>query len=106
MNSQEHQNWQRKLEELEAEINPTPIAEEKQDQAYPYQDKMTKIFTIIVQWFNQLPSLGKIIVTVVGAMITLSLLSTVFKLVTALVSLCILGILLYITYKLLIVSRS
>jgi hypothetical protein len=106
MNPQDNPNWQRKLEELEVEINATPISEGNTNPTPPYQSKLTEVLTMVTQWFNQLPSLGKIIVAVAGVMMTLSLLSTVLKLVTALISLSILGVFLYITYRLLIASRT
>jgi hypothetical protein len=100
MNSQDNQNWKRKIEELEAELIP-PTAS-----PFRLSEKMQGIAIAIKQWFSQLPTPGKVIVAVAGVTISFSVLNTVFRLVTSLVSLAVMGGLLYFGYKFLVRPRS
>ncbi len=57
-------------------------------------------------WFNSLPSLGKVVVVIVGLSVGMSLLSSVLQLVASLISLAILGVILYGVYKFFITPQS
>ena len=57
-------------------------------------------------WFNSLPSLGKVVVVIVGLSASMSLLSSVLQLVASLISLAILGIILYGVYKFFVMPQS
>ena len=57
-------------------------------------------------WFNSLPSLGKVVVVIVGLSVTMSILSSVLQLVASLISLAILGFILYGAYKFFVTPQS
>lgn len=67
---------------------------------------MKRRFNQITVWFNNLPSVGKVIVVIVGGSLGLSLLKSVFQLITSLISLALLGIILYVVYKFFITPKS
>ena len=99
MNSQDNQNWQRKIEEIEAEIDNS-------SSSFGLPEKVQGIVGTLKQWFSQLPTPGKVIVAVAGVTLSFSVLNTVFHLVTSLVSLAVMGGLLYLGYKFVIRPRS
>jgi hypothetical protein len=83
-------NWQQKLEEIEAEIyNSTPSNHTHQ----------TNLLFMVRDWFLALPNAGQVVVGIFAVMLTLSLLNTVFSLVKLLLSLSILGVIVYFGYQ-------
>lgn len=58
-----------------------------------------RIITLVKNWFNQLPQIGKILVVLVAAFAGLSLLTSVLRLVSALITLAIVGVIVYLVYK-------
>ncbi|MGK7932576.1 MAG: hypothetical protein AB4041_14235 [Microcystaceae cyanobacterium] len=102
--AQEQQNWQKRLEELEKEVNQTlettPIRLENT------QSTLAKGFSRLQAWYQALPTPAKVIVAVGGGLVALSLFNTVLKLVTSLVSLGILALICYGLYKFVIKSDS
>jgi hypothetical protein len=103
MNSQE--NRDRRLEELEQEIEQTvyPYTEGEEPQL---ETKTIAWLNRARNWFENLPNLGKVGVIVLGAMVGVSILSTLFQLVTSLLSIAILGIIVYFLYKKFLAARS
>jgi hypothetical protein len=112
MNPQENRDYQRKLQELETELNkdrPLKSVETQPGQLFPgifkkYQ--LESVFNQLTNWFNSLPTAGKVAVVLIGASVGLSLLRSVLQLVGALISLAILGGILYLVYKFVITPQS
>ena len=93
------ENQQRKLEELEAEINQS---------ASPPADSPIEPLpqrSLQDRW-NSLPTLGKGAIAAIALFVAFSLLTTVLRLVTSLLSVAVLGVVLYLLYKFLIAPRS
>lgn len=84
-------NWQKKIEEIEAEIY---------DSFPPENLNKNNLISTIRNWFSTLPTAGKAIVGVFGVMLVLSLLNTVFSLVKLLLSVAVLGVIFYFGYQL------
>ena len=57
-------------------------------------------------WFKTIPSSGKLVAIAVGGFLSLSLMKTVYQLVTSLISLSILGIILYLVYRFWILPKN
>jgi len=121
MNQPNSQNdWQKRLEELEAEVNASSNKTEKNSPEEDYvassspmnynssqfSTKVQKVSGQIRQWFDQLPVLGKVIVAAVGVGVSLSLLKTVFQLVTSVLTLAVIGALGYVGYQVFIASKN
>jgi hypothetical protein len=64
------------------------------------------VFKQIFNWFNSLPNVGKVAVAVIAALVGLSLLKSVFQLVASIISLTILGVILYLVYKFFVARQS
>jgi hypothetical protein len=113
MTSPNNSDWQRRLEEIEQEVNrsannasvhqTTPIASETKLEL-PEQIKIW--IRDIKTWFNVLPPVGKVIAGGVGAIVALSILGAVLKVVSALVSIAVMSVALYFAYKFFIASSN
>ncbi|NET91193.1 MAG: hypothetical protein F6K45_24390 [Kamptonema sp. SIO1D9] len=114
MNSQDNQDWQRKLQELEKEVNRDYSSRQSYnpEPGKPLQHHsetspdLSGFITELRNWFNSLPTAGKVAVVAVAAIVGFSLLRTVLQLVASLISLAILGVVLYLLYKFFIAPQS
>lgn len=112
MNSQPEQDSERRLEQLEAELNSPPsspvvISDQTPEQRHKeispnLQPQLKRLFN----WFNNLSNLGKLIVIVVGAIVGIAILRAVLSLVGAVISLGVLAVLLYLAYQFFIVRST
>lgn len=109
MNNQES-NGQQKIEEIEAEFcDANPQAASSENKPFPQlmlTEMLTKGLVTVQQWFLALPTPGKVIVTVVGGFLGLSLLNTVLHLVTSLITLAVLALGAVFVYKTLNKSQN
>ncbi len=107
MNS-EDRDLQRRLRELEEQVSrqtnqgpgQTPLNTDWRSSLNELKPRIEQFFGNLPEWYRGLPSLGKVGVVVVGIMLGLSALRTVFSLISLAVSLTILGAIGYIGYKL------
>jgi hypothetical protein len=112
MNSSNNQDWEQKLKDLEAEINQTSAAKQKEPETVRSHveihnaQQITNWLNSARDWFQSLPSVGKIAVGVGTAMIAISVLTTFIKLVSSLISVAIVGALIYMGYKFLVSSSE
>lgn len=60
----------------------------------------------VANWFNSLPRGGKVAVVIIATVVGFSILRSVLQLVASLISLAILGVILYLVYKFFITPRS
>lgn len=96
--NQENKNWEAETFKTE-KINP-PMRFENNSK------KVQKILNKIKDWYNTLPTPGKAAVVVGGLIFGVSILNTVLQLVTSILSVAILGIVVYVLYKYLIANQS
>ncbi len=94
--------WKRKLHDLEAQMNQTRPLQSNSDTS----ESIQSLYQRAVTWFQQLPKEGQIAVAVAGAVLGLSVLGTLVKLVSFALSLVLLGGLLYIGYKFFLAPSS
>jgi hypothetical protein len=112
MNQPHNQDYNRRLEELEAELESerssatgqTPIGQ--RFQRYINREHTQAAIEKTRQWFNRLPTSGKVTVAVVAVLVGFSVLASILQLVASLVALAILGVILYLVYKFFISSES
>ena len=100
MNNPENNNTERRLEELELELEKkdepsTPKNLNNQDSS----SSLEKYFKLVLGWFENLPSSGKIVVVVVGIVVGFSLFNSFLKLVASVLTIAILSLILYGVYK-------
>ena len=108
MNPQPDEDLEHRFQKLEA-INQSPpphFSQTKQSlkQTHASQPVQRSIGRSL-NWFNGLSGLGKLLVVGIAALVGFTILQAVLKLVTAVVSLAILGVILYLIYQFFL-SRS
>ncbi|WP_013324745.1 hypothetical protein [Gloeothece verrucosa] len=99
MNNQNNQDWERRFQELEAEINSEP------EQPTNLPKQFEKTFTQLKQWFNKLSTPAQVVVGIVGVVLVFSVVNSVLKLVASLLSITILAVVLYGLYKFFMTPR-
>lgn len=112
MNPQENRDYDRQLQELEAQIEKDralnsvdttpgqPLTRDASD------SQLQSVLKQVASWFNRLPTPGKVAVVIVAAIVGFSVLRSVFQLVASLISLAILGVVLYLVYKFFVTPKS
>ncbi|PSO86419.1 MAG: hypothetical protein BRC45_02875 [Cyanobacteria bacterium QS_5_48_63] len=111
MAPENHQDWSRRLQELEKEINQASSPVNNTEPGQPLQrhnntsQSIKSTFNQVRDWFNGIPKLGKLAVVAIGVVVGFSLLRTVLQLVSSLFTLAIVGVALYFVYKLFIASN-
>jgi hypothetical protein len=113
MNSPNNQDWEQRLKELEQEIDRTtsPESAEHTETVRPHVEidpsqKITAWLNSARDWFNNLPTAGRVIVGVGAIAIGFSVLNVFLRLISSLISIAILGGLLYLGYKFLVTSSK
>jgi hypothetical protein len=112
MNTQEDQDYELRLQELEQQLDKKqPMQSGKTQPEQPFRQYVNglpveSVLTQVANWFNNLTSAGKIAVVIIGGILGLSLLRTTLQLVASLFSLTILGVMLYLMYKFFINPQS
>lgn len=102
MNYQNNFNWQQAFGELKAKLERSPLLKLNLD-SYPAAQTFYNQF---LDKFQRLPKPGQVAVFAVGAIILLTVFNTVVQLISALITLAVLGMLIYIAYKLAISPQS
>ncbi|MFP4007351.1 MAG: hypothetical protein ACLFV6_04995 [Spirulinaceae cyanobacterium] len=111
MNSQNQQDWQKRLQELEVEVQQTPDRQSQNQTSNTATRNETSIewqakWQQITTWFSNLPTIAKVIVAIVTLSVSFSLLKMVFQLVSALIGMAFIGAVLYGVYRFAIAPQS
>jgi hypothetical protein len=101
MSSSENPNWQSKIEQIETEINAESI---KTETVRPHREidisqQLEGWVKTAINWFDRLPQTAKVVVGIAGVMMGFSVLNSLLHLISSLVSIGILGFILYFGYK-------
>ncbi len=102
MNSQNSFNWQQAFGSLKAKLDRSPLIKVNLDN-YP---AVQTFYNQFLDKFQRLPKPGQVAIFAVAALILLTVFNTVVQLISALITLAVLGVLIYITYKLAISPDS
>ncbi|MCU0547202.1 MAG: hypothetical protein MUE44_34430 [Oscillatoriaceae cyanobacterium Prado104] len=102
MNSQNNFNWQQAFGELKAKLERSQLINLNADS---YQTVKTS-YNRLLDKFQKLPKPGQVAVFAVGAIVLLTVFNTVVQLISAMITLAVLGVLIYIGYKLAISPDS
>lgn len=110
MESPNNQDLNQKLKEIEASINRDTSGKiypvEKLPDNSLSQASSDTVFSQIIAWYQGLPVNGKVAVILAGGVGGLVVLGTVFRLISALFTLAILGAGAYLVYKFLIEPKQ
>ncbi len=108
MNSSKDRNWQRKIEQIETELHTEEV---KTETVRPHREiditnQIEGWLNSAKIWFDRLPQSGKLAVGIAGVMMGFSVLNSLLHLISSLVSIAILGLILYLGYRYLITSKE
>lgn len=102
MNYQNNFNWQQAFGELKAKLDRSPLLKLNLD-SYP---ALQTFYNQFLDKFQRLPKPGQVAVFAVGAIVFLTVFNTVVQLISALITLAVVGVLIYIAYQLAISPQS
>lgn len=102
MNPQNNFNWQQAIGELKAKLERSPLVQQNPDS---YQAIGT-FYNQSLEKFQKLPKPGQVAVFAVGAIVVLTVFNSIVQLLSAVMTLGVLGVLIYIAYKLAISPDS
>jgi hypothetical protein len=110
MNSPEPQDWQRRFQDLKMKTERTPVDSpfDRLEIEPPSFGSETfgRSYQQSIAWFNSIPSSAKLVAIAGGGLLGLTLIKTVFQLITSLLTLSVLGIILYLVYRFWIAPRG
>jgi hypothetical protein len=110
MASPDPQDWQRRLRDLNINIGSNadsePLNEIDVDAVGSGLDAIKQSYQQFLTWFNDIPASGKLLAIAAGGLLSLTLIKTVFQLVTSLITLSILGTILYLVYRFWVSPKS
>jgi hypothetical protein len=69
-------------------------------------DALGREYQQFIDWFNGIPSSGKLLAIAGGGLLSLTLIKTVFQLITSLITLSTFGIILYLGYRFWILPKG
>ncbi|HEY9673625.1 MAG TPA: hypothetical protein V6D11_19435 [Waterburya sp.] len=112
MNPQNNQDYNRTLQELRAKLNKDQLSSllgkhlGQWLQRDVNRSQVESVLNPLINWFNSLPTFGKVAVVTIAVLVGSSLLFSVIQLIASLISLAILGVILYLVYKFFVTSQS
>lgn len=111
MTSPQPPDWKRRFQDFKFKVEqpssqPQPLNQvEVTPQGFGWE-MLRQGYQQLIIWFNGIPSSGKLLAIAGGGFLSLSLIKTVYQLVTSLISLSILGIILYLVYRFWILPKN
>ena len=112
MTTPEPQDWQTRIRNLKSDFDRAATSGSEHlnqiDVDVPNfgLDSLQRSYQQFLNWFNGIPSSGKLLAIAGGGLLSLTLIKTVFQLITSLVTLSVFGIILYLVYRFWILPKS
>ncbi len=111
MTSPEPQNWQRRIQDLKSNFDRTVAGSEdlKQidvDAPSLGLEGLQQSYQQFISWFSGIPASGKLLAIAGGGLLGLSLIKTVFQLISSLITLSVFGVILYLVYRFWILPKN
>jgi hypothetical protein len=120
MTTPEPQNWQERLQDLKIDLDATKQkifdgsnveAENLNEVEVDYSnflglDALKQGYQQFVTWFNEIPSSGKLLAIAGGGLLSLTLIKTVFQLISSLITLSVFAAIVYLVYRFWIAPKS
>jgi hypothetical protein len=112
MTSPQPQDWQRRFQDLKIEIerattpSSEPLNQIDVDAPSFGIDALQQGYRQFMAWFDRIPSSGKLVAVVGGGLLSLTLIKTVFQLITSLITLSVFGVILYLVYRFWILPKN
>lgn len=112
MSSSNNNDWKSKLDAMEAEINRAATSSKYKTEKVITQlevkpsPQVQNWLDSAKKWFNSLPSVGKIAVGVGAVWLSFSMLNAFVHIISTIISIAIMGLILYVGYKFLTSSSQ
>ncbi|WP_309742638.1 MULTISPECIES: hypothetical protein [unclassified Chamaesiphon] len=112
MTTPESQDWQTRIRNLKSNFDRATGSESEHlnqidvDASSFGFDTLQGSYRQFLNWFNGIPSSGKLLAIAGGGLLSLTLIKTVFQLITSLITLSVFGIILYLVYRFLILPKG
>jgi len=112
MASPQPQDWQQRFQDLKNKVDRSAdtskqLKEIEVDATGLFGiDALQRSYQQFIAWFNRIPASGKLLAIAAGGLLSLTLIKTVFQLITSLITLSLLGTILYLVYRFWILPKS
>jgi hypothetical protein len=119
MTSPQPPDWQRRLRDLKIDIDAAKQTINNRSRSESESlnevdvdlpgfgiDSLQRGYRQSISWFNSIPASGKLLAIAGGGLLSLTLIKTVFQLITSLITLSVFGIILYLVYRFWILPKS
>jgi hypothetical protein len=112
MTSPQPQDWQRRFRDLKIEVEraTTPRSDSLNQIDVDAPDfginALQQGYQQFMAWFDRIPSSGKLVAVVGGGLLSLTLIKTVFQLITSLITLSVFGVVVYLVYRFWILPKN
>ncbi len=111
MTTPEPQDWQSRVRNLKIEIEratsgSAPLKQIDVDASSFGMNALQRGYQQFMNWFNGIPSSGKLLAIAGGGLLSLTLIKTVFQLISSLITLSVFGTILYLVYRFWILPKS
>jgi hypothetical protein len=111
MTTPEPQDWQSRVRNLKIEIERATSGSDTLNQidvdAPSFgMDALQRGYQQFLAWFNGIPASGKLLAIAGGGLLSLTLIKTVFQLISSLITLSVFGTILYLVYRFWILPKS
>lgn len=98
------QDWQRRFQDLKIGVEQVttksePLKEIEVNFPGFGIPALKNTYQQFITWFNGIPASGKLLAIAGGGLLSLTLIKTVFQLITSLITLSVFGIILYLVYR-------
>ena len=114
MTSPQPQDWKRRFQDLKIEIERATSGSPGSESLNQIEvdapnfglDGLGRGYQQCLQWFNGIPASGKLLAIAGGGLLSLTLIKTVFQLITSAITLSVFGVILYLVYRFWILPKS
>ena len=111
MTSPQPKDWQSRIRDLKSDLeraaaSSQPLNQIDVDLPNLGLGKLQGSYQQLLTWFNGIPASGKLLAIAGGGLLSLTLIKTVFQLITSLITLSVFGIILYLGYRFWILPKS
>jgi hypothetical protein len=111
MTSPTPQDWQRRFQDLkigvdQATAKSAPLKEIDVNFPGIGIPALQNTYQQFIAWFNGIPASGKLLAIAGGGLLSLTLIKTVFQLITSLITLSVFGVILYLVYRFWILPKG
>jgi hypothetical protein len=112
MTSPQPQDWQTRIRNLKLELERVTAAKSAHLNEVDFDtpgfgiETLQRSYQQFLAWFNNIPASGKLLAIAGGGLLSLTLIKTVFQLISSLITLSIFGIILYLVYRFWILPKG